>query len=178
MITPSELLVICPQAGTRVNEYAAPLSEAMAEFGIQSPRQMAAFLAIIAEESWELQDVVEKSDGKAYDPPGQIARNLGNTQVGDGPKYIGRGLGQATGRWMYGWLQNALHLPLILQPALLEQTVPACRSAAAIWGNLKKLNAYADSDQFGACCFRWNGGYNGLNARLKYWLRARHVYGL
>lgn len=177
MITPSELLVVMPQAGTRVAVYASPLSEAMAEFGISTPRQMAAFLAIIAEESWELQDVVEKSDGKAYEPPGHVATTLGNTQPGDGLKYIGRGLGQATGRWMYSALGRALALPLLDQPQLLEAPTAACRSAAWIW-ELKKLNPFADGDEFGACCYRWNGGYNGLDARLKYWLRARHVLGL
>lgn len=178
MITPSELLVICPQAGTYAALYASPLSEAMAEFGIVTPRQMSAFIATIAEESWELQEVVEKSNGVAYEPPSAAARILGNTQAGDGLKFIGRGLGQATGRWMYGNIQQALHLPVIDQPQLLEQTVPACRSAAWIWGALKKLNGLAEGDQFGACCYRWNGGYNGLDARLKYWLRAREVFGL
>ena len=178
MVTPSELLAIMPQSGTRAAVYAGPISEAMAEFGITTPRQMAAFLAIIAEESWELQDVLEKSNGAAYEPPGATARILGNTQPGDGLRFIGRGLGQATGRWMYANIAKALSLPLIAQPELLEQVGPACRSAAWIWGELKKLNAHADADEFGACCYRWNGGYNGLDARIKYWLRARHVVGL
>ena len=177
MITPSELLVIMPQSGTRAAIYAGPLSQAMDEFQINVPRRIAAFLATIAEESWELQYVKEVTDGHLYEPPSKIAQELGNTQPGDGAKYIGRGLGQATGRWMYGALQKSLNLPLIDRPELLEEIEPACRSAAWIWQS-KKLNAMADGDQFGACCYRWNGGYNGLDARIGYWLRARTVLGL
>jgi putative chitinase len=179
VITPLQLLVIMPQAGAaRAQAFAAPLTEAMAEYQIATPRQMAAFLAMVAEESWELQHLKELATGKAYEPPSAVAKTLGNTQPGDGARFIGRGVGQATGRWVYAALQNALHLPLIAQPELLEQIEPACRSAAWIWGGWKKLNPFADNDEFGACCYRWNGGWNGLDPRIKYWLRARKVFGL
>jgi putative chitinase len=177
-VTPAQLLMIMPDAGTRTELYAEPLSEAMAEFDINTPRRMAAFIATIAEESEELSHVVELGNGAGYEPPSALARELGNTQAGDGARYKGRGLGQATGRWQYQKLQEELNLPLIANPQLLEQPGPACRSAAWIWAQEKHLNALADNDEFGGCCCKWNGGYNGLDSRLKYWLRARKVLGL
>jgi len=177
-ITAQQLLAIMPDAGPRAAQFAQPLTDAMAQYDINTPERAAAFLATIAEESNELRELREEASGIAYEPPSAAARVLGNSQPGDGERFKGRGLGQATGRWQYMALQKALKLPLVAQPELLEQLVPACESAAWIWSEEKKLNAVADAQKFGECCYRWNGGYNGLDLRIKYWLRARRALGL
>ncbi len=47
-----------------------------------------------------------------YDPPSRIAKNLGNTQVGDGARFKGRGFIQLTGRDNYTRVGAQVNLPL------------------------------------------------------------------
>jgi len=53
-----------------------------------------------------------------YDPPSQIAKNLGNTQAGDGARFKGRGYVQLTGRDNYGRVGKQLGLDLLGDPDL------------------------------------------------------------
>lgn len=178
MISTNQLIAIMPGAGTRVGAFWGPLNDAMAEFSITSPARQAAFLAQCAHESGELQFTRELASGAAYEPPSPLAQELGNTQPGDGPRFKGRGLLQATGRAIYARLGAALGLDLIAHPELLELPAGACRSAGWIWSIDKNLNGLADADQFGAITKRINGGYNGLDSRLKHWLAARRALGI
>lgn len=58
---------------------------------------------------------------------------LGNTQQGDGARYIGRGIPMITGKANYLLLQTLTGLPLIEQPELLEQPEHAIRCAVLWW---------------------------------------------
>lgn len=168
------MVKIMPNAGARAQLFIVPLREAMVEFAIDSALRQASFLSQMAHETAELRYMREIADGSAYEG----RADLGNIVAGDGQRFRGRGGLQATGRAMYEKLAAALGLPLITQPELLEQPGPAMRSAAWIWTVDKKLNALADQDLFGLITKRINGGYNGLDDRLKYFYRARKVYGL
>ncbi len=53
-----------------------------------------------------------------YDPPSQIAKNLGNTQLGDGARYKGRGYVQLTGRDNYNRVGKQLGIDLVGNPDL------------------------------------------------------------
>jgi putative chitinase len=174
MISAAQLLAIMPSAGAHASLYAAPLGTAADEQDINTPRRLAAFLAQVAQESGELRYVRELSSGQQYEG----RKDLGNTEPGDGRRFLGRGLLQATGRAMYAELERALNLPLLANPGLLEQPVPAARSAAYIFAHSKQCNPLADRDEFGSICHRINGGYLGLDARITYWLRARRVLGV
>lgn len=162
-----------PLSGTRADLFAQPLTEAMQTYAIDAPKRAAAFLAQLAHESGELRYVRELADGKGYEG----RKDLGNTQVGDGPRYRGRGLIQITGRANYAQCGAALKLPLENNPELLELPRWAALSAAWFWAS-RKLSTLADEDKFGAICKAVNGGYNGLDDRLKYWLLARRALGL
>lgn len=170
----ADLLVIMPYAGARVNVFFGPLLACMSEFGITTPRREAAFIAQLAHESGELRYTHELASGDAYEPPSHLAINLGNTQPGDGPKYKGRGLIQITGRANFQKLQDALGLPVLEHPELLEAPDGAARSAGWFW-QTHGCNTLADGDKFGSITHTINGGYNGLDARLAYWLKARTV---
>lgn len=174
MLSVSQLLIIMPNAGTAVEAFCQPLAEAMTEFSINTPRRESCFIAQVAEESGELRWLIELGDGLAYEG----RHDLGNTQPGDGPRYKGRGLLQATGRFQYAAIGKALDLDLTNHPELLQAPVGACRSAAWIWAIEKKLNPCADLDEFGEITRRINGGYAGIDSRLKYWLRGRKAEGL
>lgn len=173
-MTPDMLLRAMPSAGlTRATQYAAPLSAAMAEFGIDTGREKSAFLAQVCHESGSLRYVLELASGDAYEG----RKDLGNTQPGDGRRFKGRGLIQITGRANYEKCGKALGIDLIANPAALERDTEACRSAAWFWSQAG-LNLLAEQDKFGAITKAINGGYNGLDDRLFHWLRARKVFGV
>jgi putative chitinase len=172
-VTPAELLAVMPYAGARADIFAAPLTAAMQDFGISTPQQQAAFLAQVCHESGSLRYTRELADGLSYEG----RDDLGNTQPGDGPKYKGRGLLQITGRANYAACGAALGLGLIAHPELIEQPSGAARSAAWYWKQ-HGLNRYADTDSFGALTRAINGGFNGLDERIRNWLIARRALGL
>ena len=66
---------------------------------------------------------------KRHNP--QKARALGNTKVGDGVRYRGRGFIQITGRYNYRRAGEALGLPLEEKPELVED--PKVAAQVAIW---------------------------------------------
>lgn len=172
-MTPAELIAAMPYAGARADTFAAPLTAAMSEFGITTPQQQAAFLGQVAHESGSLRYTRELSDGRAYEG----RADLGNTATGDGPRYKGRGLLQITGRGNYAHCGADLGLDLLAHPELLEVPDGASRSACWYW-KTHGLNRYADADNFGSLTKAINGGFNGLDERIRNWLVARRALGI
>ena len=174
-LTLAQLLKIMPLARSRAAAFTEPLNLTMTEFGINTPARQASFLAQLAHESGQLVYVRELASGAAYDT-GSLAVRLGNTPEadGDGQRYRGRGLIQITGRSNYAACGKALGLDLLAQPALLEQTVNACRSAGWFWQS-RGLNALADAGDQVAVTRKINGGTNGLAERLAYFKTAQRV---
>lgn len=172
MISITELRRIMPAATTdNLEKYYDPLLDAMREFEIDTPPRAAAFLAQVGHESGSLRYVRELASGEAYEG----RQDLGNTQPGDGVRYKGRGLLQVTGRGAYEMCGNALGIDLVGSPEILEQPVPACRSAGWVWTPFKKLNAFADKGDFLSITKRINGGTNGWKDRVSFYERAKEV---
>lgn len=172
MISRHELRLIMPFAGERADTYAEPLAETMVQFDISSPLRIAAFLAQLAHESGELRYVCELASGKAYEG----RADLGNTEPGDGVTYKGHGLIQVTGKQNHfkcaDWFGVA-HDEIV---EWLMSPRGASLSAGWFWYT-KKLNALADKKDFRQITRVINGGYNGLDDRLKYYTRALDVLG-
>jgi putative chitinase len=173
-ITLAQLKACMPYAGDRAPIFLEALNKAMEEFGITSPLRQSAFLAQIAHESGSLRYTVELADGRGYDPTTNpsLAAKLGNTEPGDGPRFKGRGLIQLTGRANYERAGKALGKDLLKDTSYLETPVGASRSAAWFWKDAG-LNTVADNDEFGAITKKINGGYNGLDDRIRHYVRAR-----
>lgn len=160
-------------------KYIDPLNAAMAEYLINTPTRIAAFLAQIAHESGELDYWREiwgpTAQQKKYEPPSELAMRLGNTVAGDGSRYRGRGPIQITGRANYLRFGIKLDLDLINEPELLEEPEHGFRAAACYWKE-RGLNELADKntlEAFKKITKRINGGYNGLDDRLRYWELAK-----
>lgn len=82
----------------------------------------------------------------------------------DGSTYIGRGGPQITGREGYIQVGKYCGLDLMNYPdlAAAPQNQPAILAAFWSW---KKLNRFADADDFKGCVGAWNGGYVGMTDR-------------
>lgn len=167
-MTPELLKLIMPLAGVRANTYAPLLTSTMDEFHIDTPKRQAAFLAQVGHESGSLVYTSEIASGEAYEG----REDLGNIYPGDGVKYKGRGLIQLTGRANYTALTSAFNIDLLSNPEQLEQPELATRSAGWFWSK-HGLNSFADGDKFGTITKIINGGYNHLDDRIAFWLRAR-----
>lgn len=167
----------------RAEEWAGPLTSAMAEFAIDTPSRQAAFIAQCAHESAGFAYVREVWGPTAAQLGYEGRADLGNTQKGDGSRFRGRGLIQITGRSNYADAGNALGVDLIRNPQLLEGPGLAARSSGWFWQR-KGLNALADAGDFLGLSIRINGKNtktglpNGWEDRQARWTMAKHVLGV
>lgn len=105
------------------------------------------------------------------------AKNLGNTQPGDGWAFIGRGLKQLTGRDNYTRCSRGLHGDdrLLDNPRLLEQLPDMARSAGWFWTS-RPIKSMAARDDILGVTRAVNGGTNGLDARISQTRRAQRLF--
>lgn len=170
-ITREQLLKIMPNAKKRVDINLPFLNKAMAEFSITTKPRQAAFLAQLAHESGEFRYMEEIASGAAYE--GRL--DLGNTQPGDGKKFKGHGPIQITGRANHLACGNYFKQDFIKEPLLLTLPEYGMRSAGWFWDKVKNLNVEADAGNFKTITKKINGGYNGLEDRMKYYTIALKV---
>jgi len=171
MLTDDELRQIMPNCPAQKRaDYLPFIQQAMQEFDISSYLRETAFLAQLAHESAELRYMEEIASGAAYEG----RADLGNTQPGDGKRYKGRGPIQLTGRANYSKYGQLLGLDLVNNPTIAATREVGFRIAGQFW-KLNGLNELADQQQFKTITKRINGGYNGLDDRIKYYERAKTV---
>jgi putative chitinase len=177
VIFTAPILAACmPYAGERVPIYVEALNHAMLEFSIDTLQRQACFLAQLAHESGSLRFTTEIWGPTPAQAGYEGRADLGNNQPGDGKRYLGRGLIQITGRTntsmcLAGLGRNEDDL------AYLETPMGACRSAAWFW-RTHGLNELADLGNFGSITKKINGGLNGLDDRIKHYLKCRKALGL
>ena len=161
--------------------YVPFLKQAMVEFEINTTARAAAFLAQLAHESGQFRFMSEiwgpTPNQKRYEPPGQLANDLGNTMPGDGKRYKGRGPIQITGRANYKRYGEMLGVNLIDNPDRAADKDVAFRTAGAFW-KMNSLNQLSDKQGYMTITTRVNGGFNGLDDRVKHYERALNVFGI
>jgi putative chitinase len=127
-------------------------------------------------------DPAEIEDAKAYLRNSEkmanrvYANRMGNgpEASGDGYRYRARGGIGITGADMYRRCGQALGLPLLERPEMLEQPEYAALSAAWFWWD-RGLNELADVGLFDRITRVINGGDNGREDRLQLWAKAKAV---
>src|SRR5258708_6130597 len=104
-LSDADLAELFPHLGAEMRaKYLPLLLAALAEFEVNTPARVAAFLAQVGHESGEFRWMSEFSDGHQYEG----RADLGNTQPGDGPRYKGRSPIMLTGRANYAKAGHAL----------------------------------------------------------------------
>ncbi|PSF33631.1 hypothetical protein C7H19_19795 [Aphanothece hegewaldii CCALA 016] len=150
--------------------YFLPINRTLREFQINTPKRIAAFLAQIGHESASLRYSEEIASGFAYEG----RKDLGNIYKGDGVRYKGRGLIQLTGRANYRTVGKALGVDLEFEPTLVKVPIISARVAGYFWQS-NGLNELADHNAFRRITKKINGGYNGIDDRVRRWERAKEI---
>jgi putative chitinase len=132
-------------------------------YGVDTDLRICHFIAQAALETDDFHTLTEYASGSAY----EWRQDLGNTQVGDGPRYKGRGIFQLTGRANYASMSAKLGVDLVNNPDLAASPKYAVIIAFEYWKS-RNLNPLADLDNVIAITERINGGHNGLAERTNY----------
>jgi len=180
------------------------LEQLLPDYEINTPQRIAAFIAQCAHESGGFRFVKENLNYKAaslrkifgkYFPddsiasayanrPEMIANRVYGGRMGNGPeasgegyKYCGRGLLQLTGKENYSWFAASLEIGPEEAAEYLETFEGAAQSACWFW-ETNNLNAEADAGDIKKMTKKINGGYIGLEDRIKHYEHALHIMGV
>ena len=185
MLTDEQLHAIMPGLPKAKRDVFLPfLNDALTEFSVDRPARLAAFLAQLAHESGQLRFMQElwgpTPAQLRYEPPSTLATKLGNTEVGDGKRFKGRGPIQITGRANYRRYGDLLEVDLIASPPTAALPDLAFRIAGLFWkkNGLNQLADEATADAFKEITRRINGGFNGLEERKRFYAVARETLGV
>jgi putative chitinase len=192
-MTPEQLKAVMPRCDAAL--WAPLLTAACDEFGIDTPKRIAAFLAQAAHESAELTALTENLNYSAQgllatfpkrftpETAAEYARNRerianrvyanrygnGDEASGEGWRFRGRGPFQLTFADNYRAFGDAISEEIVLYPDLVAQPKFAARSAAWFWKR-NGMNALADRQEFDDISRKIHGDYRhfSLNDRQRY----------
>jgi putative chitinase len=170
-------------------EWLEPLNDTFEKYQINTPKRQACFIGQTMHESGAYKFLRENLNYSAkalmntwpsrfpdMDTAEKYERNpekiankvyggrMGNTEEGDGAKYIGRGLIQLTGKENYKNCSDAIGVDLVANPDLLSDPQYAALSAGWFW-NKRNLNASSDLMDIVGMTKKINGGVIGLEDR-------------
>lgn len=189
-----------------VDHWHRALAQLLPDYEINTPQRIAAFIAQCAHESGGFMVLKENLNYRAetlrkifpkYFPTDAMAAeyaakpnkqeaiaNLvyanrmgnGGPETGDGYRYCGRGLIQLTGKSNYSWFAASLDIPVEEASEYLQTFEGAAQSACWFWEN-NNLNRFADVGDIKGLTKAINGGFIGLDDRIKHYEHALHVMG-
>jgi putative chitinase len=189
-----------------VTQWHHALSQLLPDYGIDTPKRIAAFVAQCSHESAGFTALKENLNYKAatlrkifpkYFPDDELANHyaskpdkqqaianrvyanrMGNgpEESGDGFRFCGRGLIQLTGRDNYSWFAASLDISVEEASEYLQTFEGAAQSACWFW-ETNSLNRWADAGDIVTLTKKINGGTIGLEDRKKHYEHALHVLG-
>lgn len=200
--TIDQLKKLIPNAAGGVQAWYDGLNDALPQYQIVTPQRVAAFIAQCAHESGGFRMMEENLNYRAATltklwpqryPAGIAEQYAGKPEMianksyggrmgngdeasGDGWKFRGRGLIQLTGRSNYTECSKFLFNDntLVDNPDILLDPYYATHSACWFW-NKQNLNALADTGDIKTMTKKINGGFIGLEDRIKHYNHAIEV---
>lgn len=184
-------------------EWVDPLNETFERFDISTPIRKACFLGQAAHECanftkleeglsysadrlmkvWPSRFPTLESAQPYHRNPKALANKvyanrMGNRDEasGDGWRFRGRGAFQTTGHSGYYHAGQALGVDFVMDPDLVATPKYAALTAGFFW-NTHKLNAFADAQDYKGMTKKINGGFVGLNDRVRHISDALAVLG-
>jgi predicted chitinase len=173
-------------------KFVTMLNEALDRHEINECYQKAHFLAQCFHECAHFETTLEFGSGKNYDPGvhGDAEKN-GNTKVGDGPRYRGRGLIQLTWKNNYKKYSDYRGIDFTANPELIASDMYNSIDASCwYWrhngtihkkhdakGDINKLIA-AEKNNVTLITLAVNGGDNGLAERKSLFATIKTEWGL
>jgi putative chitinase len=189
-----------------VADWHEALSQLLPDYDINTPQRIAAFVAQCAHESGNFMVLKENLNYRAatlrkifpkYFPNDAIANDyatrlnkqmhiasrayanrMGNGDEAslEGWKFCGRGLIQLTGKNNYQAFADSLEMDIDDVPEYLGTFEGAAQSACWFW-ETSNLNRFADKGDIKGLTRAINGGFIGLEDRIKHYNHALHVMG-
>lgn len=183
--------------------WVSALNQILPDYEIATPQRVAAFIAQTAHESGNYVFLRENLNYRAaslrkvfpkYFPddgiaaayagrPEKIANRVYANRMGNGPedsgdgwRYCGRGLIQLTGKNNYTAFAESIETPVEQVTEYLETFEGAVQSGCWFW-ETNNLNKWADAGDIKTMTKVINGGYIGLEDRIKHYNHALHVFG-
>jgi putative chitinase len=205
MLTLGQLKQMLPK-NPYVADWHEALSQLLPDYDINTPQRIAAFVAQCAHESGNFMVLKENLNYKPatlrkifpkYFPTDAIANDYatrlnkqaaianrayanrmgnGDESSGEGWRFCGRGLIQLTGRNNYQAFADSLEMNINDVPEYLGTFEGAAQSACWFW-ETNNLNRFADKNDIKGLTKAINGGYIGLEDRIKHYNHALHVMG-
>ena len=187
-----------------IDHWHEAIDQLLPEYDITTPARVAAFVAQCAHESGNFAFIKEnlnyravslmKTFGKYFPTmdlalqyekrPEKIANRVyanrmgnGDEASGDGYRFCGRGLIQLTGRDNYTFFAGSLGIPVEDASEYLATFEGAAPSACWFW-ETNNLNRFADAGDIKGLTRAINGGYIGLEDRIRHYEHALHVMGV
>lgn len=195
------LKLLAPQALPEIRTAFQDADAAFARFDVATPLRQAHFLAQVLNETGGFRVISENLSYSAaritqvwpsrfptVEAAQPFARNpealankvyggrMGNTGLGDGWRYRGRGLLQLTGREAYRLAGQAVGYDLEADPDAALSPTYLLPASLSIW-KAKKCNIFADRDDIREVTRRVNGGYIGLKERGEWLVKAKAALG-
>lgn len=201
-LTVSQLKQMVPGI-THADHWIEAFDQLLPDYEINTPKRIAAFIAQCAHESGGFKFLKENLNYKAESlmktfpkyfsdrdtanayakQPVKIANRVyanrmgnGDEASGDGYRYCGRGLIQLTGKTNYDWFAASLEISAAEASEYLETFEGAAQSACWFWES-NNLNVEADAGDIKKMTKKINGGYIGLDDRVKHYEHALHILG-
>lgn len=200
-LTSSQLQLLAPNAHSSYRQAFVQADQILATYGINTNGlRLSHFMAQVLHETGGLTILMENMNYRAVrivqvwptrfhsvaeatpyaHNPEKLANKvyggrMGNTQPGDGWRFIGHGLLQITGRESYEKYGQALDIELADHPELSLDPAWALKIAAEEW-KASHCNALADLDSLNRVTKAINGGLNGLASRRDWLTKTKHVW--
>ena len=149
-------------------DYMNLMIETMDKGGITDRNERIMFMAQVGHESGDGRWLKEIWGPTAAQAGYEGRSDLGNTQAGDGKRFMGRGYIQITGRANYAKYGPMIGVPDATEnPEKLEEPQNAAKVALAYWKNrVNREAAKKGLDGMRTVTRNINGGLNGLNDRI------------